>query len=73
MEYGGLLKSKLKIMPLRIRILEKKHTCKKIYSTYSMKISKSHDVFKIAFKVAPGGHLALYYSSTIKLKNNTSV
>ena len=50
---------------------KKKH--KKIYSTYSTKISKTQDVFKIEFKVVTGGHLALYYSSTIKLENNTSV
>ena len=44
----------------------RKKNHKNIYYTYSMKISKTQDVFKIAFKGASGGHLALYYSSTIK-------
>ena len=72
MEYGGRLKSKLKNNSFKNMHTRKNH--KNIYSTYSMKISKTQDVFKIAFKVASGGHLALYYSSiSIKLDNNTSV
>ena len=67
MEYGGRLKSKLKNNSFKnIHTRKKQH--KKIYSTYSMKLSKTQDVFKLAFKVVSGGHLALCYSSTIKLK-----
>ena len=63
MEYGERLKSKSKNNPFKNMHPRKKH--RKIYSTYSMKISKTKDVFKIALKVASGGHLALHYSSTI--------
>ena len=70
MEYGGRLKSKLKINSFKNMHTRKKQNIKKIYS---MDISKLQDVLKIAFKVASGGHLALYYSITIKLKNNTRI
>ena len=71
MEYGGRLKSKLENNSFKNTHTSKK-THKNIDSTYSMKISKTQDVFKITFKVASGGYLALYCSSTIKLENNTS-